>query len=99
MRPETSLFTMALGLQAPWSVTDMRCDTKVKEIHFQVRFKPGTRLACPTCGAPDQQVHDTRPRSCEHLRFFEHKAFIHACVPRVACTQCSKTGQLSVHWN
>jgi len=98
MGPETSLFTMALGLQAPWSVTDVRFDAKVKEIHFEVRFKPGTRFACPSCGAPDQPVHDTRPRSWEHLRFFEHKAFIHACVPRVACTQCSKTGQLPVPW-
>ena len=34
MGPETSLFTMALGLQAPWSVTDVRFDIKAKEIHF-----------------------------------------------------------------
>ena len=30
MGPETSLFTMALGLQAPWSVTDVRFDAKLK---------------------------------------------------------------------
>lgn len=98
MGPETSLFTMALGLQTPWSVTDVRFDAKLKEIHFDVRFKAGSRFACPSCGAADQPVHDTRPRTWEHLRFFEHKAFIHAAVPRVACGQCRKTGQVPVPW-
>ena len=98
MGPETSLFTMALGLQVPWSVGDVRFDAKAKEIHFEVRFKSGTRFACPSCGAPDQPVHDTRRRTWEHLRLFEHKAFIHASVPRVACTQCGKTGQVPVPW-
>lgn len=32
MGPETSLFTLALGLQAPWSVTDVRFDAELKEI-------------------------------------------------------------------
>ena len=98
MGSETSLFTMALGLQAPWSVADVRFDAKAKEIHFEVRFQSGTQFACPSCGAPDQPVHDTRPRNWEHLRFFEHKAFINASVPRVACTQCGKTRQVPVPW-
>jgi transposase len=80
----------------------VRFDTKAKEIHFEIhfeiRFKPGTRFACPSCGAADQPVHDTRPRTWEHLRFFEHKAFIHASVPRVACSACGKTGQITVPW-
>jgi len=98
MGPETSLFTMALGLQDPWSVADVRIDATAKEIHFEVRFKAGSRFACLSCGAADQPVHDTRSRSWEHLRFFEHKAFIHACVPRVACGKCGKTVQIIVPW-
>ena len=69
MGPETTLFTMALGLQEPWSVTDVRFDATAKEIHFEVRFTVGSRFACPSCGAGDQPVHDTRSRSWEHLRF------------------------------
>lgn len=98
MGPEINLFTMALGLQDPWSVTDVRFDTKCKEIHFDVGFKTGSRFACPSCGAADQPVHDTRLRAWEHLRFFEHKAFIHAAVPRVTCGQCGKTRQAPVPW-
>ena len=63
MGPETSLFTMALGMQAPWSVADMRFDAKLKQIHFEVGFKSGSRFTCPSCGAADQPVHDTRSRS------------------------------------
>ena len=72
MEPESkSLFTMALGLEEPWQVTDVRFDGGAKQIDFDVRFRPGSRFACPSCGAGDQPVHDTRARSWEHLRFFE----------------------------
>jgi transposase len=98
MGPEKSLFTIALGLEAPWYVDDVSFDAQSKQIDFEVAFKPGSRFACPACEAEDQPVHDTRRRSWEHLRFFEHKAFIHAAVPRVACSQCGKTRQVSVPW-
>jgi transposase len=98
MGPEINLFTVALGLREPWRVTDVRFDAERKRIDFDVAFKAGSRFACPSCGAPDQPVHDTRARSWEHLRFFEHKAFIQAAVPRVACGHCGKTGQAPVPW-
>ena len=99
MEPQSkSLFTMALGLEEPWQVTDVRFDGGAKQIDFDVRFRPGSRFACPSCGAGDQPVHDTRARSWEHLRFFEHKAFLHAMVPRVACGECGKTSQVPVPW-
>lgn len=98
MGPEKSLFTMALGLEAPWYVDDVAFDASTKQIDFEVAFKPGGRFECPSCAAADQPVHDTRRRSWEHLRFFEHKAFIHAAVPRVACRQCGKTRQVMVPW-
>ena len=96
MEPETSLFTMALGLEAPWYVEDVAFDAAMKQIDFEVASKAGSRFACPSCGAADQPVFDTRRRSWEHLRFFEHKAFIHAAVPRVACSQYDKTRQVTV---
>ncbi|WP_412509870.1 transposase family protein, partial [Roseovarius sp. SYSU LYC5161] len=98
MEPETSLFTMALGLEAPWYVDDVAFDAAMKQIDFEVTFKPSSRFTCPSCGAADQPVHDTRRRSWEHLRFFEHKAIIHAAVPRVACRECGKTRQVTVPW-
>ena len=96
MEPEKSLFTMALGLEAPWYVDYVSFYASTKQIDFEVAFKPGSRFECPSCGAADQPIHDTRRRSWEQLCFFEHKAFIHVAVPRVACSQCDKTRQVTV---
>ena len=57
MGPETSLFTLALGLQAPWSVTDVRFDAELKEIPEGANLAPNSppsrgcywRLFCPAC--------------------------------------------------
>jgi len=99
MSREHMLFTAALGLSAPWEVTDIRFDADAKRIDFDVAFPAGSRFACPACGAAEQPVHDTRQRSWQHLHFFEHQAYIHAAVPRVRCTECGKTHQVVVPWS
>jgi len=38
-----SLFTVALGLPAPWEVVDVACDPKSGRIDFHRAFAPGTR--------------------------------------------------------
>ena len=81
----TSLFTVALGLQAPWGVADVAFDRPAGRIDFQVAFTPGARFACPHCGAAHQPVHDTQEREWRHLNFFQFEAYIHAKVPRVRC--------------
>jgi hypothetical protein len=65
----THLFTTALGLTAPWEVTDVRFDPEAGRIDLEVAFAKGSRFACPACGAPGQPVHDTRSRSRQHLSF------------------------------
>lgn len=93
-----SLFTAALGLAAPWKVTNIDFDETAKRIDFQVGYDRGTRFACPACATSDQPVHDRRQRTWQHLHFFEHRAFIHAEVTRVRCAACDKTSQVSVPW-
>ena len=92
-----SLFTSALGLQPPWAVGDVKLDAAKRRIDFEVLCQ-GTRLTCPHCGAVEQRVHDRLRRSWRHLDFFQFEAWLHADVPRVACTGCGKTTQLSVPW-
>jgi hypothetical protein len=43
---DTSLLQLGLGLAPPWTVS--RAD-----------FAPGSRFACPTCGAADCATYDT----------------------------------------
>jgi transposase len=94
----TSLFTVALGLQAPWEVVDVVFDPTVGRIDFQVAFTPGARFVCPHCGAEHQPVHDTQEREWRHLNFFQFQAYIHAKVPRVRCDACAKTTQVPAPW-
>lgn len=93
----SGLFTAALGLQAPWTVSDVRFDPQASEIHFDVSCG-APRLPCPVCEAADQPIHDRKKRSWQHLHFFQHRAYIHAELPRVACGGCGKTTQVPVPW-
>jgi transposase len=94
----TSLFTLALGLQAPWEVVDAAFDPAGGHLDLQLGFASGARFACPCCGAQHQGVHDTLERTWRHLNFFQYQALLHAKVPRVRCEACGKTSQVPVPW-
>ena len=72
-----SLFTVALGLPAPWEVVDVACDPNSGRIDFHRAFAPGTRFSCPYCGAEHQPVHDTLKRDWRHPSLFQFQAYIH----------------------
>jgi transposase len=92
-----SLFTSALGLSAPWRVKEVKLDTAQRRIDFDLTCE-AKRLACPACGVLDQGIHDRLTRHWRHLDFFQYEAWLHADVPRVACSGCGKTTQMEVPW-
>jgi transposase len=92
-----ALFTAALGLQAPWRVDQVELSTANKRIDFSVGCS-AKRLNCPHCGGADQGIHDRVSKSWRHLDFFQYEAWLHAEVPRVACTACGKTTLVPVPW-
>ena len=91
------LFTQALGLTSPWSVTSVDFSPTGGRIDFVVACD-AQRLPCPNCGSADQPIHDRLERTWQHLNFFQFKAFIRAGLPRVKCTQCGKTTQVEAPW-
>ena len=92
-----ALFTAALGLQSPWQVKHVELSTAKRRIDFEVECK-SRLLSCPHCGHADQGIHDRVDKSWRHLDFFQYEAWLHAPVPRVACTACGKTTQVQVPW-
>ena len=92
-----ALFTAALGLQAPWQVNQVELSTANNRIDFHVGCG-AKRLSCPHCGQVDQGLHDRLSKSWRHLDFFQYEAWLHAEVPRVACTACGKTTLVPVPW-
>ena len=85
---DTNLLQLALGLTPPWAVTRSDFDPEAKRLDIQIDFPPGSRFACPICGATGCPAYDTGQMSWRHLNFFQHQAYINARVPRVRCDNC-----------
>lgn len=84
-------FEIALGIQAPWKITDTELIPSEKnpnrlEMHIYVDFEEGIRFPCPICGE-EEKVYDTRERVWRHLNFFQYRSYIHARVPRIECKE------------
>jgi hypothetical protein len=63
MRDPQALFALALGLQAPWFVRDVRFSPTEQRFDLQLGFDRGSAFACPKCKHPGAKPHDTRERT------------------------------------
>ena len=98
---QTDIFTIALGLTDPWTVTNVEMVSSEKqpermEVHIHVDFREGSTFACPAC---DElcAVYDTKQKVWRHLNFFQYRCYIHARVPRIKC-EGHKVRQVEVPW-
>jgi transposase len=94
---DTTLMQQALGLTPPWTVVRSDFDTQAGRLDVEIDFTPGSRFACPTCGAADCPAYDTQRKTWRHLNFFQHQAYLNARVPRVRCETCG-IRQVNVPW-
>jgi transposase len=96
---ELGLFTVALGLSGPWRVIRTEFDLEAAQLDLYLGFERGARFACPVkdCAHGECPVHDAVEKTWRHLDFFQHKAFLHARLPRVRCPEHG-VRQLSVPW-
>jgi len=92
-----TLFTTAVGLQAPWEVEKVELNTAKRRIDFEVTYR-AKRHICTACGAVDHGIHDRVRLEWRHLDFFQYEAWLHADIPRVRCDACGKTSQIAVPW-
>jgi transposase len=95
---DTTLMQQALGLTPPWTVVRSDFDTAAGRLDVEIDFTPGSRFACPTCGAADCPAYDTQRKTWRHLNFFQHQAYLNARVPRVRCEACGIIRQVNVPW-
>jgi transposase len=85
---DTALLQLALGLTPPWRVSRSDFDPAAHRLDIEIDFPPGSRFACPSCGAADCPAYDTERMSWRHLNFFQHQAYLNARVPRIRCDTC-----------
>lgn len=98
---QTDIFTTALGLSEPWSVTSVEFvpsekNGQVMEVHITVDFREGSTFPCPQCGTACA-VYDTKQKTWRHLNFFQYRCYIHARVPRITCPD-HKVKMVEVPW-
>jgi transposase len=63
-------------------------DAKIKRLERYLDFCRGGRFSRPDCGEGGCPAHDTAEKTWRHLNFFQHEAYLHARVRRVACARC-----------
>jgi transposase len=96
---ELGLFTAALGLSGPWRVVRTEFDVEGTQLDLYLDFERGARFAYPAkdCAQGGCPLHDTTDKTWRHLDFFQHKAFLHARLPRVRCPEHG-VRQVAVPW-
>src|SRR5471030_1237387 len=85
---DTALLQLALGLTPPWTASRAGFDPEAHRLDIEIDFAPGSRFACPVCGAGDCPAYDTERKTWRHLNFFQHQAYLSARVPRIRCDAC-----------
>ena len=94
---ERGLFERALGLEWPWRVERTEFDAAERRLDLHLDFEAGGTFACPSCGRGGCKAHDASGKRWRHLDFFQHRAYLHARVPRVRCPACG-VKQARVPW-
>jgi transposase len=96
---ELGLFTAALGLSGPWRVVRTEFDPEATQLDLYLDFERGAQFVCPAkdCAHERCPVHDTVDKTWRHLDFFQHRAVLHARLPRVRCPEHG-VRQPSVPW-
>ena len=94
---DRQLYAAILGIQAPWTVTNVDVDLEAKEIRVSLAIKPRKRMRCPECGKRRPGYDSSPLRSWRHLDTCQLKTILMARIPRV---NCPKHGvlQIKVPW-
>lgn len=82
-----ALFTIALGLTPPWTVTKIEFSAEGQQLDLWLDFAPGATFACPECQRSGCKAHDAAERRWRHLDFFQHRTVLHARQPRIDCPE------------
>jgi len=82
---DKNFFTKLIGLQDPWSITQVVLDTEGKRVDIYIEHRSHVRFPCPTC----EQfcgIYDHAPeREIRHLNVCQMATYLHVRVPRVQC--------------
>lgn len=95
----SQIFEMALGLQKPWFVKEIKMGVTEGTTHGQIDifldFEKGFKFKDNE--GNELNVHDRVERTWQHLNFFQHTCYLHCRIPRVI-TKDGKVNNVEVPW-
>jgi len=95
------LFELALSIQDPWYIKDIKFSAENKRLDIHIDFRKGAIFHYESVDENikgDFKVYDTVDKQWRHLNFFEHECYLHARVPRLDITNTIKR-QVTPPWS
>jgi len=84
---DTEVFQQILGLQAPWTVADVKLDLEVGQVDIYVEHADSTKFCCPQCDRELACYDHVAERRWRHLDTMQYRTILHAKPPRVKCPE------------
>lgn len=81
MNNSLEIFSIALGLEEPWSIAKLSFNKETFQLDIHLQFTKGFKFKMPDGNV--YTAHDTVERRWQHLNFFQHKCYIYARVPKI----------------
>lgn len=84
---DRELYQSILGLESPWSVSEVELDVESGEIRVHVSHPRGTSFPCPECARELPCYDHAEDRCWRHLDSCQFKTILVARPPRVECPE------------
>ena len=75
------IFSLALGLEQPWSIKELVFDKENLQLDIHLQFTKGHKFEMSD--GKSHSAYDSVERTWQHLDFFQFTCYLHAKVPRV----------------
>jgi transposase len=84
---DTELYQQLLGLQDPWSVTNVELDSDAGRVDVWIEDRSGVTWSCPECGKKASVYDHSDERVWRHLNTCQFGTYIHCRLPRIRCPE------------
>lgn len=97
---DIELYQRVLGLSAPWRVSRVELKIKEHQVDIWVEHRSGVKWRCPRCPDSSKKLScrdHAQERAWRHLDTCQFHTYLHARIPRVACSEHGVVN-VSVPW-
>lgn len=84
---DTALYQYLLGLQSPWTVSRVHLDVIGQRVDVWAGHSEEATWACPHCTKALSLYDHAEERVWRHLDSCQFQTYLHARIPRVACSE------------